>query len=173
MMDSKNTRELRVKSTSDLPFTVEQLRIALDYDPETGIFKWKTRITNAIRVGDIAGTLSVRGYWYIRLYRVNVIAHRLAWMHVFGEWPSSELDHINGIRSDNRISNLKLSTRAGNTQNRKGVKGCSYRGDRNKWYAGITVNKRHICLGYFDDEHSARAAYLEAKRKHHSYTTDQ
>lgn len=86
-----------------------------DYDKETGFFIRKVNRQRG-RAGDIAGTLK-EGYIRIIINNERCLAHRLAWMYVYGEWPSGEIDHINRIRSDNRISNLRICTRQQNCNN--------------------------------------------------------
>src|SRR5687768_4110898 len=109
--------------------TAERLRELLDYDPDTGVFRWKTRPVraeylrtdrawNSRFAGRPAGTL-VKGYVCILIYRRSYRAHRLAWLYVHGEWPRNELDHEHGNRADNRIEKLRSATRGQNMQNRK------------------------------------------------------
>ena len=98
--------------------TAEKLRELLHYDPDTGIFTRKVRTANRVQVGDAAGCQNGHGYLLImvqsRLYR----AHRLAWLHTHGVWPEDQLDHVNRIRTDNRIDNLRAVTNKQNGQNR-------------------------------------------------------
>ena len=105
---------------SDL--TAERLREVLDYGPDTGVFTWKIRTNSRVKVGDVAGALRPDGYIQIsidgRLHR----AHRLAWLYVTGESPPDQIDHINGVRDDNRIANLRLATSAENKQNLRRAK---------------------------------------------------
>jgi hypothetical protein len=107
-------------------------------------------------------------------YRV----HRLAWLHVHGVWPSAEIDHIDGIRTNNAIANLRDVDRATNCQNmRKALpanKGSGLLGvypSDNKWRARITVNNRAVGLGTFDSKETAHEAYLAAKRTLHGGCT--
>lgn len=170
MLDPINTRELPRMSTSDLPFTVDELRNALDYNPETGIFTWKAS-GKARFIGKPAGRIDAgrkrSGYHRIKFRKRFLSAHRLAWMHVHGEWPEGEIDHINGIRHDNRLVNLRLATRQVNSHNRHGTKGYYFHKPSKKWRALMYVDKRQIHLGSFNDESSARDAHLKAKRIHH------
>ena len=91
------------------PPTAERVRATFDYDPDTGIF---TRLVEArsgrggghlsASIGDVAGHQRRDGYIAIKIDRIAYKAHRLAWLHVHGEWPPNEIDHINGDRGDNR-----------------------------------------------------------------------
>lgn len=97
--------------------TAERLRELLTYDPETGEFRW--RYTRGCRArGQIAGTVTCLGYLTIAIDGRKYKAHRLAWLHVHGEWPYPEIDHINRIKLDNRLVNLRRATRAENNANR-------------------------------------------------------
>jgi hypothetical protein len=97
--------------------TAEQSREQLDYNPETGEFRWKVP-RNGVIVGAKAGTDCHDGYISIRIFGKRYMAHRLAWLHHYGEWPIGGLDHINGQRWDNRIVNLRLATPKQSAANR-------------------------------------------------------
>ena len=156
--------------------TAEQVRSLLDYSPETGAFKWKVSKAKRLRVGDVAGCQHKRGYWVIVIDGRGYLAHRLAWAHTYGVWPEDQLDHKNGIRNDNRISNLREATNAENHQNKgaradntSGYQGVSYKKDRNKWFSQIEANGKNKHLGYFDSPESAYSAYLQAKSQLHTF----
>lgn len=103
---------------------IERLRAELDYDQETGKFTWKVRRKKA-RPGMVAGKLNNRGYIAITFYGEYWLAHRLVWAHVHGFIPPCEIDHINRVRNDNRLRNLRLVSRSENQKN-------SDRSDRRK-----------------------------------------
>lgn len=97
------------------------------------------------------------------------MAHRLAWLYVYGEWPDAEIDHINGNTGDNRISNLRPATRAQNganrgrqTNNASGVKGVCWHAQSGKWRAMIRISGKSRHLGLFNDIGAAAAAYARA-----------
>ena len=128
---------------------------------------------NRKRVGTEAGTLDPNGYIYIQINGKRYAAHQIVWAMTYGYWVS--LDHINGIRSDNRIENLREATQAEQCQNRiKGQNksskymGVSYR-KNGKWLAQIRLNRKLYRLGLFDTEEKAYEAYLKTKERLHTF----
>ena len=158
--------------------TQAQLKSVLNYDQDTGIFTWLVKISKKIKIGDIAGS-KANGYKIIRLNNKQYYAHRLAWLYIAGEWPKNEIDHINNIKIDNRIKNLRDVSSSKNKQNKikaqknstSGFLGVSWHKAKNKWRARIRVNKKELVLGYFDDKEIAYQTYLNAKRKYHEGCT--
>lgn len=155
------------------------LRDILDYELETGVFVWKWREDLRIRdnkrlAGTSAGCLMDDGYICIGIKRKYFKAHRLAWLYVHGQWPSMQIDHINGDKSDNRIANLREASMAENkwnsrpaSTNKSGVKGVSFDKQSGKWKAGICVRGEKIHLGYFASLDEAASIYRqEAIRRH-------
>jgi HNH endonuclease len=149
-------------------FTVAFLKQHVSYDPETGIFVW---LSNGKRA-DIPRANGYRGV-QIETFGTARSAHRLAWLYMNGKWPENDIDHINGDRADNRITNLRDVSVSVNLQNQKKAHIDSKSGllgvtkARNKWRAGITVNGKPMHLGYFSSKESAYEAYLSAKRVLH------
>ena len=159
--------------------THERLRELLHYDPESGVFTWLVRATKNIKIGDEAGDRDTHGYLAIRIDGKRYRAHRLAWLYMTGAWPVHEIDHINGIRDDNRLGNLREATRAENQQNQavrrdssSGFTGVSWDKWRNKWQAYIKIAGRQRYLGRFPTAESAHAAYLAAKMKLHTFNPE-
>lgn len=157
-----------------MELTIEELHNALDYNPETGIFIWKVQSANKIKIGQIAGMLhKLNGHVYIVFKNVKYFAHRLAWFYINHQWPEYYIDHINGIGSDNRISNLRDVPQSVNMENQRkprkdnksGFLGVSPK--RNKWVAVIHSNGKKKHLGTFTTKESAYEAYLCAKRIYH------
>ena len=149
--------------------TWDRLTELLEYFPDTGIFTRKTSPCWTVKVGDIAGCIDSNRYHIICLDKRKYKAHQLAWLYCTKVWPIEELDHKNGIGSDNRISNLRPASHAENCRNRKfactntsGVRGVTWRAREKKWTAQIKFNQKPIHLGYFDTPEAASAAY-EAK----------
>lgn len=145
--------------------TVEQLRAWLHYDLHTGLFTWLQMSGKRKPVGSVAGGLDADGYVVIRLDKVLYRAHRLAWLYVTGEWPLLDIDHWNGVVSDNRWTNLRLATYSQNQANRhvalgrSGMKGVHWDERKGKWMAQIKLAGKQHRLGYFDDPTDAREAY--------------
>jgi hypothetical protein len=155
--------------------TQEELKEQFHYDPETGVF---TRIASQYRTDRInaeAGSMHKKGYIDIKVNRVLYKAHRLAWLYIHGAWPDGEVDHINGIRHDNRLCNLRDVDKSGNQQNQRkaradnkcGYLGVSYHKLVKKYASNIRVNKVRHFLGWFDCPEAAHEAYLVAKRNLH------
>lgn len=152
--------------------TASRLREVLNYDPETGVFRWKMR--RKLRVGTIAGTDHIKGYRSIVIDREFYLAHRLAWLYVHGEWPTEQIDHINLDKKDNRIANLRLATNAQNhankplqSNNTSGVKGVVWDKARSKWIAQIKVGGKNIHCGRYVDFDEACAVRAEAMQQYH------
>ena len=149
--------------------TQERLRELLDYDPETGIFRW--RASTGRKAGSEAGCLSHFGYRVIRINDQLYYAHRLIWLYVHGVWPSDQLDHINGVRLDNRLWNLREATNSENQGNRKvtrnGLKGAFFRKRNRNWQSKIVKNGKCHSLGCFDTELEAHLAYVAAALRLH------
>lgn len=153
--------------------TVERVREFLDYDPKSGIFKWR-KDKGTVRSGSIAGSKVANGYVLIRLDKCQVFAHRLAWFYIYGEWPNEQVDHINGNREDNTLSNLRLASQSQNScngvlrsTNTSGYRGVSWSKEKGKWVARIVKDRKQHVLGYFASKEEAYYAYLKAARELH------
>lgn len=157
---------MTVGTDSETGLTAERLREVLSYNQQTGIFRWRVSIRRT-RTGMIAGCLDAHGYWRICIDQRHYKAHRLAWLYVYGEWPSDELDHKDLCRSHNWISNLRVAGQAMNNANRKayrnnksGIKGIySCQG---RWRAMIRQNNKSMHLGCYDTPEEAHRAYCKA-----------
>lgn len=158
--------------------TPEAIRAALDYDPETGVFRWKPKQGRggSWAAGRVAGGMDGKGYWRISIKGVRRQAHRLAWLHFYGVWPDRQIDHINGNRLDNRISNLRLATNGENQQNAKFIRkntgaypGVTPARKSGRWQAQITHKSKYHYLGTFDTPEDAHAAFMAAKAQLHTF----
>ena len=96
----------------------DYLKHILNYEKETGKFYWKIAKSSKTIIGKEAGTLHPNGYIYIRIDGFGFRAHRLAWFYVNKKWPTLEIDHINRIKTDNRIDNLRDVTSKENQNNK-------------------------------------------------------
>lgn len=142
----------------------------LDYDPHTGIFTWRKTYSQA-KAGATAGQVSTWGYIRIPIMGKKYTAHQLAWLIFFGEWPSKQIDHIDGDKKNNAIKNLRLVTPSLNQLyndkprkgNKTGLLGVSMMGKKFKAQIKVDGVIRH--LGSFTDKESAHAAYQVAKRQ--------
>lgn len=154
--------------------TAEHVRYRLSYDPETGIFRWRNpNAKSPVNAGDVAGTLTKAGYIIICVDRIYVMAHRLAWLFVTGDWPINEIDHRDTDGSNNRWRNLRPATSTqnkGNTSlrrdNTSGFKGVAFHKRKGRFAAHIRVSGRSVHLGYFDDPIEAHQAYQEAASRY-------
>lgn len=162
---------------SKTELTAERLRELLSYDPETGIFTWRIRTSNNIKVGQRAGS-DMSGYLSIRLLGGRHKAHRLALLYMYDVSPEGIVDHINGITHDNRIENLRVVTRSGNAANQRRARAdnaCGYLGVHKAkgvgWKSQIMLSGVTKHLGTFDTPAAAHGAYLAAKRELHSTCT--
>lgn len=147
----------------------ETLRARLNYDPATGIFTRRVS-KGGKKAGEVAGSLHHSGYWHITMLGKTYTAHRLAWLYTHGEFPVGEIDHVNRVRTDNRLVNLREASRPSNMHNTgcnaantSGFKGVS-RNKRGKWRATININARWVELASFNSPEEASAAYKGAKR---------
>ena len=155
--------------------TLILVREYINYDPETGILSWKKTSSNAAQAGKLTSPgLNDNGYHQIQIKGKSYKAHRLAWMIHYGEMPKGQIDHINGIRTDNRIDNLRCVTSQMNTHNQRKAhinNKCGYlgvsRSQNGKFRAEIRVNGKKIHLGTFESPEEAYSAYLTAKSQLH------
>lgn len=143
----------------------------LEYIPETGLFFWKKK-RRGIQTGKPLGSNNGFGYLRITVLGRSYYAHRLAWFYMTKSW-ANEIDHINGIRHDNRFENLRDVDRQTNAQNKRfaqknsksHVLGVSWHRKANKWQAHICVAKERKYLGLFNDINEAHVAYLMEKER--------
>lgn len=164
--------------------TPDELRQLLCYDPETGKLFWKKRAPEFFKDDGRNGSLSAASSWNSQnagqeafitqsgdgylvggLFKRLTRAHRVAWAITHGEWPTGEIDHINGDRSDNRITNLRDVSSQENKRNaarrcdnKSGAVGVRFRRDNRKWEARIFTDGGERSLGCFDDFNEAASA---------------
>jgi hypothetical protein len=142
----------------------------LTYEQETGLFIWnKHKTRSKVQAGDVAGTKNVYGYIQIKINRTVYLAHRLAWLYVYGYMPTKHTDHINGIGTDNRIVNLREASASENqmnvgmrSNNKSGANGVHFETRSKTWVAQAGLNgKRHKIGSYktLDEAISARKSF--------------
>jgi hypothetical protein len=172
--------------TKDLP-SPELLRKLLRYEPDTGKLFWRERTREMFATKNSFGTWNTKfankeaftakdtkGYLQGGINGSLFKAHRVAWVVFYGAWPKKQIDHINCIRDDNRILNLREATNQQNGFNRNapssntsGFKGVHWNKKDKKWQAHIRVSGKRKHLGYFDCPEVAAAAYEVAAQKYH------
>jgi hypothetical protein len=145
------------------------LKEYLIYDSNTGVFTRRISSSNRVKAGDIAGSLTDTGYLRIRVQNVTYKAHRLAWLYVYGEFPAENIDHVNTIRTDNRICNLRAASFSDNNHNQSlrsnntsGYKGVSWNSQFSKWVAKIGIEGKRKFIGFFETPEEAYKAYCLA-----------
>ena len=158
--------------TKEYP-TQDRVRELLDYDPETGVLTWKVS-RGRVKPGSRAGHRQPRGYRQVTVEGRRHLEHRLVWFHVHGQWPANEIDHVNRIKDDNRIANLREATTLQNRSNlpdQRRVNGLprgvypNYHGGRfrARIWDGSIWKERH--LGTFDTPEEASEAFQAAWRE--------
>ena len=160
----------------------EQARKLLRYEPETGKLFWlprnrdpfssdaKMRSWNTRYAGrEALSAINSKGYREGRVLGCNFVAHRVIWLMQTGKWPKADIDHINGVRHDNRLENLRAASRSENMRNAKrrsnntsGVNGVYWNRWASKWEACIRINGRQKHLGYFSTVEAAASARIIA-----------
>lgn len=153
--------------------TTEEVRECLDYNPDTGVFKWKSRdastkggrIFNAKFAGkEAGGRVKGRdvGYLRIRIKGIMIKAHRLAFICMGEDWPDSDVDHIDGNINNNRWNNLRRVDRKGNGRNQKlyrtnksGVPGVYWNKSKSKYDVQIGSGKYREYIGCSKDFNDA------------------
>lgn len=166
--------------------TAERAREMLDYNPETGVFVWKTRPLSHFKSeanqttwnkkcsGKVAGHRDAIGYVSIRIDRKPYGAHRVAWLMMTGSWPSDKIDHRDLDRSNNKFANLREATHSENITNTRarrdsasGRKGVHLHKHSGLWHATIMKHGKKHSVGYFRDLDAASAAYEQAAKRLH------
>lgn len=159
------------KAKDDLTFKfVSEL---LEYDAETGVLTWKGRGHRGRRAGRFHRRT---GYLLIGIrvggVRKSYKAHRLAWLLGHGKWPDGSIDHRSGMKTDNRLENLREATTRQSARNRgrgrnntSGVQGVHWHRRDRRWIARIRLDRRRVHLGSFTEFSEAVVARLEAEQR--------
>jgi hypothetical protein len=152
-----------------------------DVDLTAGELRWKPRPEgpdakrfNRLFAGKIAGRPDSGGHRQVTVGGSLYYVHRILWKVAYGADPEAQVDHINGVRSDNRLANLRSAKHEENSQNRQkhrnntsGFKGVSWHSKAGKWQAVIYVGGRNRRLGLHNTPEEAHAAYMDAASVHH------
>lgn len=152
---------------------VERLHELFSYNPDTGQLIAKTHNPKRL-VGSVAGSKSTLGYINVFVDNRNCKAHRVIWALAYGYWPDMYIDHINGVRDDNRLENLRMADSLQNNFNRgtqrrdkSGFKGVCIKKGSKRWVAQITIDGKRKHLGLFDTAEEAAAAYDAVAKQIH------
>jgi hypothetical protein len=154
-----------------------KLKEILDYNPITGFFTWKVDFRNHVKKGRIAGHKSKNAnnfYICIHYQKHTYYAHRLAWVFMTGKLPNNNIDHINGIGTDNKWCNLRCVPQTINARNRSkatitslsGITGIRYIEKTKKWIARIYPDSKLVHIGTYDNKKSAIEARWLAEIKY-------
>ena len=156
--------------------TQQRLRELAHYCPETGQFT-HLQSKGRKKAGMPAGSLRRDGYVYAMFDGHRAMAHQFAWLYVTGEWPTQEIDHMDGNKANNAFSNLRQVSRRANTENKRTAKRTSTTGllgvvrHRDKFVAKIVHAGKRTHLGVFETPEAAHEAYVQAKRRLHQGCT--
>lgn len=155
--------------------TQEQLKQLIVYEPDSGFFYWKKTRGPCLR-GSLAGTKTKAGYTQICIKGKAYLAHRLVWLYIHGCFPLHGLDHVNRVKSDNRLDNLRIALPYENHQNlprfrtnKSGAVGVCWDKNAKKWRAYIKLHGKLINLGSFDSFDEAKMARASGKIKYHKF----
>lgn len=153
--------------------TQEYLKEIISYDKDSGLISWIKPTSKRARKGSYATGKDSGGYLRVGINGVRYRIHRIVWLYVYGKWPEKLIDHINGVKTDNRIENLRdascsmniQNVRKARSDNKNGTLGVTNVGK--KWRAKININGECKHVGYFYTKELAHEAYLNAKRGIH------
>lgn len=155
-------------STKEESLDWDVLVNALDYCIDTGIFRWKDSRRGAVVKGSVAGGSDSNGYITIKLNGTKYYAHRLAWFYCFKEWPISLLDHVDQIKYNNRLDNLREANHSQNAlntgipiNNSTGFKGVCLHTASGKYQAQVKINGAYKYLGLYNTKEEASEVYTK------------
>lgn len=153
--------------TREVP--VERLRELFYYTPSTGVLVWRQKNRQHYALQP-AGGIDGWGYLKTEVDGKRILNHRIAWALHYGEWPDGGLDHVNRIKTDNRIANLRIASNSENTRNAgkhkdcmSGIRGVSLHKKTSRWRARINIDGKELSLGYFDNKDDAHLVRLVAE----------
>ncbi|SAZ49345.1 AP2 domain [Enterobacter kobei] len=154
-----------------LLMSVGDIRDLIDYNAETGVLTAKVNFSGR-QAGSVIGSQTWQGYYAFSLFGKKCFAHRLAWLLHYGEWPSQPIDHINGIKTDNSIRNLRLCSLSQNQFNKPtqknnttGVKGVYWNKRDKRYVASVQFNGKKYSAGHHKDIESAKEEVMKLREK--------
>lgn len=161
---------------SESSIDINKIKKHISYNPYTGEFVWLLPTSIRVKTGQKAQSFTKTGYYELSIFNKRFLCHRLAWLLEKGSIEGFVIDHINGIKTDNRIVNLRAVKDLQNLQNKvkadkrskTGVRGVYLAKSRNKWVAQITIDRKTKHLGSFDSIEKAKQEYIKAKKQFHS-----
>lgn len=138
------------------------------YDRKHGKLFYKTQVAQRVKVGDEAGYVHHKGYRHLNVKNKSFMVHRVIWLIENRRWPTGQIDHINGSKTDNRIENLRDASNRENCNNKEmhrsgKLVGASFCKRGRKWISQIRIGKRTIHLGAFNSELEAHNKYISTK----------
>lgn len=136
---------------------------------------WRESPANRCAAGSIAGSLTKVGYIDVEYKGRRYLAHRIIWEMHNGEIPEKiQIDHIDGNKSNNKLSNLRLATPQQNQRNRgayanntSGFKGVCWDKGNSKWRASYRLNHKTIYIGTYDTAEEASETYIRVTKEIH------
>ena len=153
--------------------TQSELKILFNYDLDTGVFTRLVTVKNS-KAGTVINKKDTKGYIYFSINKKMYLGHRLAWFYVNGVMPVAQIDHINGLKDDNRFINLRECNNSQNNtnigiraDNTSGFKNVSFSKRSNNWVVFIRINGKKAYLGGFEDIEFADLIATEARNKYH------
>lgn len=160
--------------------TQQYLKDNFNYDQKTGLFVRTKKTGTNTKIGIPLVWNKGNGYIFFSVQNKLQLAHRMAWLYIYGEIPLMNIDHINGNKSDNRITNLRMANQSQNTANSclsklntSGAKGVFWLKDAKKWRASVMVNYKFITLGRFDNiDDAIKAREVGAKKYFGDFASD-
>jgi hypothetical protein len=157
----------QTKPRNDL--SAEEVRELFDYDDETGVLYWAIDRSIKTKAGDVAGGGHNQGYLRVGVNYSHYLIHRIVWLLKYGDWPKYTIDHIDGDKKNNRISNLRdcpqqenLKNQGLRTNSSSGIVGVNWIKATSKWRAIITIDGRTKVLGQFINIKDAEECRLKA-----------
>lgn len=154
-----------------MPLSSKLVGEYLNYDPSSGVVRWKKRTGPQCQLGEQAGNVDSNGYRQIQFFGKRYKTTRIIWLLMTGAWPSDEIDHVNRDRADDRWENLRIATHAQNMANQNimrvnnisGYRGVCWHKSTKKWAVQVKGHRPCHC-GLFENKEDAARHYDEIVR---------